>query len=335
MKKIFWELCLLFFTIILTGCSEKEALDDILSIKDRRSNSENNIQKNPPLPDNPGILKVLFVGNSFNVDATAHLPAILYENGTRRVLMGRVYHGGYTLPGYNTNYSAEKNCSYRVCRPGELYWDGDEEYDTNLKYAIESEDWDVITFMEYTGNACCWEWNEEEKGHINALIEKVYEAHPKKRPTIMFMLTQTFASQSELVTKYFNGNQMEMYRTITDFAKKVVEETCIDQVISTGTAIQNLRTSRLNKDKVQDLTRDGFHLDYGVSRYTAACTVFYSIFEKSLGLELEGNAYRWTEDINHSMKHSIPVDNTNIGLCRYAARAAVARPFDLTDMSSL
>ena len=289
---------------------------------------------NPPLPKGKGILKVLFVGNSFNVDATEHLPGILTANGTRKVLMGRAYHGGCTLPQYNTNYTTDKFCSYRACRPGEDIWDGDEEYDTTLKYAIEAEDWDIVTFMEYTGNQCCWSWDETEKGQINGLIDKVFSAHPEKRPTIMFMLTQTFAASSDLVNNYFNGDQLKMYQTITDFAGHVLEDTCIDKVIATGTAVQNLRTSRLNDDKKQDLSRDGYHLDYGVSRYAAACTVFYNIFEPCLGLSLEGNTYRWSEKIEHSTMHSIPVNDSNVGLCRYAARAATDNPLTITDLSA-
>lgn len=289
---------------------------------------------NPPLPRDKGLIKILFVGNSFNVDATAHLPGMLAADGTRRVLMGRVYHGGCTLPQYDDNYDAANFCSYRVCRPGESDWDGDEEYDTNLKYAVEAEDWDIVTFMEYTGNTCCWSWTEEEKGHINSLIQRVFDAHPDKRPTVMFMLTQSFAAQSDLVKTYFGSDQMEMYRTITDFAQNVLDDTCIDDVIATGTAVQNLRTSSLNDDPAQDLSRDGFHLDYGVSRYAAACTVFYNIFEPCLGLDLSDNTYRYNVKLEHSTAHSIPVTDANVEICRYAARAATERPLEITDMSS-
>ena len=296
--------------------------------------SEVHGQFNPPLPKGKGILKGLFVGNSFNVDAREQLPGILTANGTKKVLMGRVYHGGCTLPQYNTNYTTERFCAYRVCRPGESIWGGGEEYDTTLQYAIEAEEWDIITFMEYTGHQCCWSWNETEKGHINGLIEKAFAAHPKKRPAIVLMLTQTSAAQSDLVKNNFGGDQMKMYKTITDFAGHVLEDTCIDKVIATGTAVQNLRTSRLNSDKKQDLSRDGYHLDYGVSRYTAACTVFYNIFEPCLGLTLEGNSYRWSESIEFPTSHSLPVTDSNVGLCRYAARAATDNPFNVTDMSA-
>lgn len=288
---------------------------------------------NPPLPKDRGLLKVLFVGNSFNVDATAHLPGILAADGTQRIFMGRVYHGGCTLPQYDDNYEADRFCSYRVWRPGQMDWDGDEEYDTNLKTAVEAEDWDVITIMEYTGNACCWSWTEAEKSHINSLIGRFFEAHPKKRPCVLFMLTQTFAAQSDLVTTYFASDQMKMYETIASFARQVLDETCIDEVIATGTCIQNLRTSSLNADPVQDLSRDGFHLDYGVSRYAAACTVFYTLFEPCLGLDLSGNTYRYAVKLEHSTAHSIPVTDENVAICRYAARAAADHPLTLTDMN--
>lgn len=73
--------------------------------------SEINEAFNPPLPKDKSLLKVLFVGNSFNVDATTHLPGILNANGSDRVFMGRVYHGGCTLPMYNTNYDTPKYLS--------------------------------------------------------------------------------------------------------------------------------------------------------------------------------------------------------------------------------
>ena len=126
------------------------------------------------------------------------------------------------MPQYDDNYEADRFCSYRTWRPGEKDWDGDEEYDTNLKYAVEAEDWDVVTFMEYTGNSCCWSWTEEEKGHVNSLIDRVFAAHPEKRPNVLFMLTQTFAAQSDLVATYFDSDQMKMYETITDFAQQEI-----------------------------------------------------------------------------------------------------------------
>lgn len=62
-------------------------------------------------------------------------------------------------------------------------------------------------------------------------------------------------------------------------ARKVLDQTDVEQIIPTGTVLQNLRTSSLNND--MDLTRDGYHMDYGLSRYAAACAVFESIISPS------------------------------------------------------
>ena len=289
---------------------------------------------NPPLPKDRGLLKVLFVGNSFNVDATAHLPGILTADGTQRVLMGRVYHGGCTLPQYDDNYEADRFCSYRTWRPGEKDWDGDEEYDTNLKYAVEAEDWDVVTFMEYTGNSCCWSWTEEEKGHINSLIDRVFAAHPEKRPTVLFMLTQTFAAQSDLVATYFDSDQMKMYETITDFAQQVLDGTCIDDVIATGTVLQNLRTSKLQN--AMDMTRDGYHMDYGISRYAASCAVFEKLISPAFGgVTLDGNPFRYTTSNTTHGSYSTPVTEANAPIALQAARYALTTPYAVTDMSHI
>lgn len=142
-----------------------------------------------------------------------------------------------------------------------------------------------------------------------------------------------FTAQSDLVATYFDSDQMKMYETITDFAQQVLDGTCIDDVIATGTCIQNLRTSSLNDDPVQDLSRDGFHLDYGVSRYAAACTIFYTLFEPCLRLDLSGNTYRYDVKLEHSTAHSIPVTDENVEICRHAAHAAADHPLTLTDMS--
>jgi len=66
--------------------------------------------------------------------------------------------------------------------------------------------------------------------------------------------------------------QDEMFDVIVAQARKVLDQTDVEQIIPTGTVLQNLRTSPLNNE--MDLTRDGYHMDYGLSRYAAACAVF-------------------------------------------------------------
>lgn len=73
---------------------------------------------NPPLPAGKNPLKILFIGNSFTVDATEHLPGMLASAGITHVRMVRAYHGGYKLPEFFENYGAPDICTYYYCEPG-------------------------------------------------------------------------------------------------------------------------------------------------------------------------------------------------------------------------
>ena len=54
-------------------------------------------------------------------------------------------------------------------------------------------------------------------------------------------------------------------------------------------------------------------------RYAAACTIFYTLFEPCLRLDLSGNTYRYDVKLEHSTAHSIPVTDENVEICRHAA----------------
>ena len=59
--------------------------------------------------------------------------------------------------------------------------------------------------------------------------------------------------------KYF-ANQQAMFEAIVAQVRKITAQTCIDIVIPSGTSLQNLRTSSLNRDNGMDLTRDSYHI---------------------------------------------------------------------------
>ena len=96
--------------------------------------------------------------------------------------------------------------------------------------------------------------------------------------------------------------------------------------------LQNLRTSPLNND--MDLTRDGYHMDYGLSRYAAACAVFESIISPSFdGKKLDGNSFRYNVSSTADGTYTTPVTDDNQPVALQAARYALATPFAVTDMS--
>ena len=78
--------------------------------------------------------------------------------------------------------------------------------------------------------------------------------------------------------------------------------------------MRNIRTSPLG----DTLTRDGFHLSYGIGRYTAALTWL---------------AYFTGCDIDKitAVPSSYPEINDNIVYIKEAVKAAIANPFEITE----
>ena len=85
----------------------------------------------------------------------------------------------------------------------------------------------------------------------------------------------------------------------------------MDQVIPAGTAIQNGRNTLIG----DNFTRDGYHLDLGIGRYTAASTWF----EALTGICVVGNSFK-------------PEAMTGLEaeIAHHAAHAAVTHPDEVT-----
>lgn len=76
-----------------------------------------------------------------------------------------------------------------------------------------------------------------------------------------------------------------MYNAIINTYKSIVEpKSDLDGIIPAGTAIQNIRTSYIG----DTVTRDGYHLNYGVGRFTASLTWFKAI----TGFNIDDITYR-------------------------------------------
>lgn len=290
---------------------------------------------NPVLPVGKDEIRVLFIGNSFTEDATAHLPGILAAAGVQNVRMTRVYHGGYTLPEYNENFATPNTCARRDCSIGDAQWSGDNTLDSSLEEILVSDTWDIVTLQEHTGNRAGWSWPGVLQEAIGGLVDKIYSAQPKHRPTILYLMAQTYAHDSYVLSTYFNNDRSEMFSTVTGVVQQILSETCVDLVIPSGTMLENLRTTSVNVSNGLELTRDSYHMDYGISRYGAACTVFESIIAPCTGKTLDGNTYRYAQSSTESGKYSTPVTDTNAPVAIKAAREACNKPFEVTDLSDL
>lgn len=69
-------------------------------------------------------------------------------------------------------------------------------------------------------------------------------------------MSQVFATGSERLVEWFGNDRRRMYAAIVEHTRQVLDQTGIKYLISTGTAVENLRTTSLNVDNGMDLSRD-------------------------------------------------------------------------------
>ena len=214
----------------------------------------------------PTTLKVLAVGNSFSVDGMQHLYLVAKNAGIENVVLGTLYKGGCSLD-MHMEYMSGDLASYET-----FYISSDaaggmitESKNVTAKYAIQYEDWDYIVLQQvsnYTGMA-------SKYGNLQYVIDYV---NANKTSDAKLLWHMTWAYQQDTTNSGFNNygkDQMTMYNSIVSVVNDLIlTNSAISGVIPAGTAIQNLRTSPLG----DTLTRDGYHLSYGIGRYTAALT---------------------------------------------------------------
>lgn len=290
---------------------------------------------NPPLRNGDNEINILFIGNSFTQDATQHLPGMLTASGIDNVHMIRLFHGGYTLPEYLANFDKNGICAMRHSHPGDKEWRDNESQDDSPAKALSERVWDIVVIQEHTGRKEGWEWPGTLKTALNGLIDRIWKAQPDHRPTIVYIMAQTYSNGSNVLKSNFNDNRATMFATTTHVAQKVIEETAADIIISTGAVLENLRTTSLNVDNGMQLTRDSYHMDYGISRYAAACAVFETLITPLTGRTTDACPWRYSVSSNKNGEYSTPVDDANAPIARRAAHEAVNAPFVVTDLSSL
>lgn len=166
-------------------------------------------------------------------------------------------------------------------------------------------------------------------------MEKVRAMQPEKEPVFVYLMSQVFATGSERLVEWFGNDRRRMYAAIVEHTRQVLDQTGIKYLISTGTAVENLRTTSLNVDNGMDLSRDLFHLDKGITHYTANCTVFESILGPCVGKTMDGNTYRFSTSDTSSKNYTTPVTDKNVPTAIVAARKAIEKPLEVTDLSNL
>lgn len=252
-------------------------------------------------------IRILAIGNSFSEDALeTYLHGLAKANGDT-VIIGNLFIGGCSLEKHWSNANNRAVYSYR-----KIGVSGAKATSTrSMQYAIQNEKWDYITLQQVSHWAGMY---ETYFPYITNLIN--YIKSKATNPNVEIGLHQTWAYAKTSTHSGFSNyskNQMQMYEAIVNAVQRVAEDTGISLIIPSGTAIQNGRTSFVG----DVFCRDGYHLDYYIGRYTAAC-VWY---EMLLGKSALGNS-----------RVPAGLSPLRVEIAQMAAHYAVQNPFSITDM---
>ena len=272
--------------------------------------------------------RIFFIGNSFTKDAVEHLPGILNAAGLTGIQMVHMYYGGRTIPEYNSGWATATDYHCYLCNPGQTSWT--DLTGKSLAQVAISVPFDIVTIQEHTGRLLAWGWTADEKSAVQGLIQKVKDAQASVAgtPKLYYILSQAYhdLSKAQSVAKPFT-NTSEMWEVLATQGQAVMAECEFDGIISTGVMLQNLRTSGLNNE--MGLTRDGYHMDYGLARYGASCAVFETVIGPFNGdVTLDENSYRYSS----TASGTTPVTDDSAPIALKAARYAIASPYEVTDM---
>ena len=271
-------------------------------------------------------LKILHLGNSYTFDAVSYLPLIVESTGAdisdlciyRAMMAGGSFMDWYMT--YNDisvgkDYSLEKvtggidaNCATGLFNAG----DG-----SVLRRALSNEQWDIVVVQQVSTYSPYYaEWGGKGTGgYMNELLDIIKEQQPQA--LIGLMLVHSYASNYSANKE---GSSLKRWELIAESVKQCSAEKDIDFIIPYGTAVQNLRATSLNNE--MDLTADGIHCEYVLTRYTASCSYYQSVLAPRTGISVTADKTRINKDYLTSETLMVSLDDATAPIAQRAALLA-------------
>lgn len=254
-------------------------------------------------------LRILAIGNSFSNDAVANnFSEIAHADGRYFVIVANINRGGCSLERHWNNYvKSERDYSYMKYKGVK---DRSNKSKALLIEALRDEPWDVVTIQQVSHQSGI---PSSYEPYLGDLLKVIRENVPAKA---RLMWQQTWAySLGSLHGGFANyGNdQITMYSKIVETSTAFAEKYGLE-IIPSGTAVQNVRTS-FDGDNI---TRDGYHMNHGIGRMTVALTWYEAI----TGRCVVGNTY----------KNPFITDD-RLKVAQMAADFACKSPYKVTSMA--
>ena len=276
-------------------------------------------------------MKVLSIGNSFSHDGFSYVPFLLKDidpNINLTISIASV--GGCTLEQHITYANSKENkYDYYKYTPETNKWVHPKET-KNLDACIQDEDWDLIILQQQSVRSQDYSTYQP---FLNNLIDYIY-ATVKKPVKLAWHLTPAYGNI---------GNEgIDMFQASANAAQQVLKDTIIDIVIPNGTAIQNMRGTKLSVlGNKGHLSVDTHHMQEGLPRQTEAYTTILCLlklcgrdYKSILGNKTICDA-KWLTGEKRTWSTGTPVGSTveNLVIAQKCAIMAVKNPFTVTPIN--
>ncbi len=314
MKRLFTSLTsllLLFaFPLSLASCSPTAKKEPASSASDHESKSLP--AESTPDVNLPRSIRILSIGNSFSDDAMEHFWNILHDLGIEEIILGNLYIGGCSLDRHYENMqSREPVYQYRKNTSGKWISKTD-----SLPNALSDEAWDIVTLQQASHDS----GQRESYKSFDPLLSLVRDELPKQCKIYWHMTWAYQADSTHTGFQNYANDQTKMYTAITEAVEEeILSNFHVRGIIPAGTAIQNLRTSYIG----DTLTRDGYHMSYGIGR----CTVSMAWVAALFGADAV-DLVTWCPEGD-----GISVSHSDLPAIREAAKNAAREPFSVTASS--
>ncbi|MCD8354120.1 MAG: DUF4886 domain-containing protein [Clostridiales bacterium] len=267
------------------------------------------------------LLKILVVGNSFSVDSSEFLYEVATDAGYQ-VLVGNLNRSSTPLADH-WGFAKNDEAVYTYRKNGDGSWEVLAKKSATMSQALEDEDWDIILFQQQSYQAgVASTYRHGETSYVEKLADFAREHCSNEGVKIGWQMTWSLRKCTErYYVKRFTG-ELDLYEKICAAVQTEVEDTgAADFIITTGTAIQNARSSYLG----DTLDRDGKHLSYDLGRYLAAMSV-----ASACGMDLSGVDRL---DTSVSSKSQTTLSTLHLPLLRQCVADAEQTPYAITQQN--
>ncbi len=224
-------------------------------------------------------MKILAIGNSFSQDATAYMDNISASCGRTDILAANLYIPGCPLTKHAENLKTDElEYEYQI--------GGKCQYKTSIHAALMSDDWDIITMQQVSGDSGLYDT-------FHPYIDELYAEVKRICPNAKVLLHRTWAYEERSLHGRFadyDCDREKMDRMIEETYQKISADFGGLDIIPAGNVVTAIKKNLPEFDLDNggaSLYRDRFHMGVCYGRYAVACVWL----KKLCGLDLSASTF--------------------------------------------